>query len=489
MNNGQDNNSKHRSRTVPYLVLVALLLVIWAIPNIFEPVVRDDPDRNIEIPDNLLHSMQVKAAYNDETMFFRFQLPTEEPAWYHDYWIYQGDGKWHRQGRSPVGREPELIYEDRITFFLDDGRVPEFGKWGGFVTVSGRQMRFFTNEALGEDVSRIPRFEGQGDVRKWLPETRTDPHDWTTVKPDEELDALQRAGYFLDLWHWRAHRSNPIGWSDDQYILDYRWSDGGRGPYTTNWDEDNNRPMYMFDPDKTGQVAMDLDKVQRQEYAQDDYLRYAIVLGNDEIEGNVVPFDPDHDWQPGDVIPRRLLRVPAGSRGAIKANGIYRDGAWHVDLWRAKDTGSPLDDKMVQHGGQYQIAFAAHILATGSRWHYVSFPLTLGLGREADIQAVQFDGAAPPWDEIDWFDLKLFYPGQIDWSHLISDAHAGAKNIARGEPVRVGHDEETIAHYAVQTQFRAEIRSQWQQTLIAMVITIVLLIVAGLIASPGRATK
>jgi hypothetical protein len=482
----QDPPSQKRQwpAAVPYLALLVFLLLLVVIPNIFEPVVRDDVGRNIDIPKNLLHTMRVKAAYNDETLFFRFALPTEEPAWYHDYWIYRGHGEWQRQGRSPAGREPERIYEDRITFFLDDGGVPEFGKWGGFVTVSGPQMRFFSNEARDGEVGRIPRFDGQADVRKWLPETRSDPQDWTSVKPDEELEALQRAGYFLDLWHWRAHRSNPIGWSDDQYILDYRWSDAGRGAYTTNWEDQHGRPMYMFDPEKTGQHAMRWERVQRQEYGQDDYLRYALILGNDEIDGNAVPFDAAHDWQPGDVIPRRLLRMPEGARGAIRANGIYRDGAWHVDLWRAKDTGSPLHDKAVTHGGLYQIAFAAHIRATGSRWHYVSFPLTLGLGRDADIQAGRFSGAVPPWDDIEWFELKLFYPGQIDWSHLISDAHAGAKNIARGEPVRIGHREETLAEYAVQAEFRREIRSQWRQTVIALATLVILAAISVFILAP-----
>jgi hypothetical protein len=473
-------------RWVPYLGLIALLVLIGAVPNLFEPVIRDDPARNIEVPQELLHSMRVKAAYNRETMYFRFDLPTDEPSYYHDYWVYEGEGVWRREGRSPVGRQQYGIYEDRITFFLDDGSVPEFGRWGGFITVSGDAMRFFSDEARGETVKRIPRFSGQDDVRKWLPETRTDPHDWTTVKPEEELLALQEAGYFLDLWHWRAHRSNPIGWSDDQYILDYRWNDEGRGMYTTNWDEASGRPQYMFDPDVTGQHAMRWEEVVRRGYGQQDYLRYALVLGNGEIEGNAAPFDPNHQWQVGDVIPRQMLRVPSGARGAIRANGIYQDGRWLVDLWRALDTRAPLNDKILRHKGMYQIAFAAHIRATGSRWHYVSFPLTLGMEREADIRAVRFDGDVPPWDVIDWNDLTLFYPGQIDWSHLISRAHAGAKDIAEGVPVHVGHDERTLAQYAVQTQFRDEIRRQWRMTALSLVAMVVLIGVGVLIAAPPR---
>lgn len=482
---GTERGHRVWATVTPYLGFgVLIFLLIW-VPHTFEPVIRDDRERNIEIPKNLLHEMKVKVAYNDDTIFFRFEVPTPEPSYYHDYWVYEGEGKWRREGRSPVGREPHRVYEDRISFFLDDGGVPEFAKWGGFVTVSGREMRFFT-EAASQEVKDHPHFgaKGQSDVRKWLPETRTDPHDWRTVKPEDELLALREAGYFLDLWQWRSHRSNPIGWSDDQYILDYRWSDEGRGPYTDNWDAEERRPQYMFDPEKTGQHAMRWEKVLEQGYDQQDYMRYALILGNEEIEGNVVAFDPNLDWRVGDVIPRRLLRMPTGSRGTIRANGIYRDGAWLVDLWRAMDTGSPLDDKAVQHRGIYQIAFAAHILSTGSRWHYVSFPKTLGLGRDGDIVAERFEGNSPPWDDLPWTDVTLFYPGQINWSHLISSAHAGAHHIAQGKPLKDGHDEWTLAQYAVQGQFRSQIRKQWAQTLTALAGSIILFGVAAMIVAP-----
>mgnify|MGYP003893912613 CR=1 FL=1 len=60
----------------------------------------------------------------------------------------------------------------------------------------------------------------QVEVGKHLPETRLDINDWASVVPEETLAALRKAGYFLDLWHWRAHRSNPIGASDDQFVFD-----------------------------------------------------------------------------------------------------------------------------------------------------------------------------------------------------------------------------------------------------------------------------
>ncbi len=471
----------------PYAgALVMLAFLAW-VPRVFEPVIRDDHARNIEIPENLLHPMKVKAAYNHDTMFFRFLLPTDEPAYYHDYWVYEGEGSWRREGASTVGRQPHGVYEDRITFFVDDGRVPEFGKWGGFVTASSSQMRFFT-EAAHEEVIEHPHLgpQGHSDLRKWLPETRTDPDDWRTIKPPEELQALREAGYFLDLWHWRAHRSNPIGYSDDQYILDYRLGDQGVAPWATNWDPDEGRPIYMFDPDTTGQLAMRWEKVLAREYPQEDYRRYALILPGEHNLQNVVEFDPDHDWQAGDVLPRRLLREPQQSRGDIQATGIYHEGAWLVDLWRLLDTGNPLDDKILKDQGLYQVAFAAHVLAHGSRWHYVSHPMTLGLSRRADIEALRFAGEGPPWDEVEWSELELFYPGQIDWAHLTGPGHAGAKDIAAGRMLPPNHTPEVLGQYAVQSEFRGEIRRQWLQTLVSVLLTLALVSAGVLLVMPGR---
>lgn len=53
--------------------------------------------------------------------------------------------------------------------------------------------------------------KGQTEVGKHLPETRSDINNWASVVPESQLAAQRKAGYFLDLWHWRAHRSNPIG--------------------------------------------------------------------------------------------------------------------------------------------------------------------------------------------------------------------------------------------------------------------------------------
>jgi hypothetical protein len=426
----------------------------------------------------------VKAAYNASTIYFRYRWPADRPHIYHDMLKYEG-GKWVRIGSSVPGPQPQHIYEDRVTMLVDDGSVPEFEKYGGYVTI-GDRMRFFTSEANKKDVQNHAYLGAklkQEEVRKHLPETRVDMADWRSVVPEEKLAAQRKAGYFLDLWHWRAHRSNPIGASDDEVIAEGRFGDKGKGPFTNNWDAKLARPQLMFDPAKTGRVALRWEDLEAQKLGFDDlyYLR----------EDQAIPFDPQRGWKDGDVIPQRLLRAGDDSHADIKVHGDarWKDGFWDVTLVRAMDTGHPLDDKAFMDQRVYTTAFAVHRNAAGSRWHYVSLPVRVGLEREAELKAVKFTGDAPKWEQ-DWREVKLFYPGQVSWPILKSSMHAGAAKIRQGVPVRARHSEEQLAHYGVEMEFNDAIIRQWALTLAAGLLLIVGFGVAvALLIAGGRRTK
>ena len=446
-------------------LFVLMLALSWFFHG--SGVIRNDLKRNIYIPSTLTIPLQVQAAYNGERMFFRYRWPAKEPHIYHDMLKYEG-GKWTRYGKSAPGPQPQGIYEDRVTMLVDDGSVPEFEKYGGYITV-GDRMRFFTNEAKKDEVQKhayLGEKKKQEEVGKHLPATRSNPADWTSVVGEDQLAQQRKAGYFLDLWHWRAHRSNPIGASDDQVVAEARYGDEGKGPFATNWDGDKKQPKLMFDAAKTGFAALRWDDLAARKLGFDDiyYLR----------EDQARPFEANHAWQEGDVIPRRLLRRSEGSRGdiAVQGKARWQDGYWDVTLVRKMDTGRPLDDKMFMDSHAYTVAFAVHRDAFGSRWHYVSLPKQLGLRRPADFQAARFDGAAPTWGE-DWYTVTLFYPGQVNWPLLMSTRHAGAENIKKGIPVRARHSEKQLAHYGVEMEFDREIRRQWLFTLFAGVLLIV----------------
>jgi len=455
-------------RTLLYLailVFVGVLGLSWITHG--TGVVKNDVSRNIYIPKDLTMNLQVKAAYNGRDMFFRYRWPTQQPSIYHDMLKFEG-GKWVQYGASVPGPQPQGIYENRLTMLVDDGSVPEFARYGGYITI-GDAMRFFTNEAKPAEVRAHPYLgqkRNQVEVRKHLPATRSNIADWRSVVPEEELAALRKAGYFLDLWHWRAHRSNPIGASDDEYVFDARYGDAGKGPFTANWDPAKKQPKFMLDPQKNGgQRALKWeDLVQRK-------------LGFDNVyyitEENSVPFDPAYAWKEGDVIPQRLLQKPTGSHGDIKVQGkaVWKDGYWDLTLRRAMDTGNPTDDKILVDKRVYNVAFAVHNNAYGSRWHLVSLPVTLGLSRDADMKAVRFDGDEPKWEQ-PWHEVTLFYPGQVSWPMLNSKRHAGAERISKGVPVKYRHTEIQLAHYGIEVEFREQIRRQWLYTLLGGVLLI-----------------
>lgn len=431
-------------------------------------VVWNDRERRISIPERLTVPLQVQVAYNGTNILFRYRWPSPRPGIFHDVLRYDGNA-WVVRGDAVPGPQPDGLHEDRVSMMVDDGRVPEFARYGGYITI-GRGLAGLSDEVSGRDIQAHPYLGqrlGLDESTKYLPATRQNADDWAATAPEPEQQALVAAGYFLDLWHWRAHRSNPIGVADDQFIAAGRLSDSGRGPYVTNWDAARRQPRLMLDRARAGRAALSWNDIVQGRVGQDDvyYLR----------EDQAAPFDPAATWRDGDTIPRRILRTSQGSRADIAVSGRARwaDGFWDVTLTRRMDTGNPREDKIFVERGIYQVAFAIHREATGGRWHYVSLPFSLGLGRTAEIQAERFEGETPNWRQRP-FDVTLFYPGQVSWPLITSTRHAGAPNVRAGVPVRFRHSEDQLAHYGIEMEFNEAIQHQWRLTILGG-----LLLIAG----------
>jgi len=425
-------------------------------------IVVNDAKRHINVPKTLTVPLQVQAAYNGVDVFFRYRWPAPNAGIFHDMLRFS-NGKWETRGEAAPGPQPDGLHEDRVSMMLDDGSVPEFGRYGGYVAI-GDKLAGFTEEADAKAVKDHPYLGkklGLDEPTKYLPATRSNQSDWASTVPEAQQAKLQSAGYFLDLWHWRAARSNPVGYADDQFITAGRLSDSGRGAYATNWDGDKKQPRMMFDPAKSGGFkALKWDDVAGGKIPQD-----GVHALKEDIS---VPFDPNAGWNEGDTIPRRLLRSPQASRADIAVAGVakWAGGYWEVTLRRKMNTEKPLEDKIIRDGGAYQAAFAIHRQATGGRWHYVSLPISVGFGRDAELVAAAFTGDAPDWKQAAK-PITLFYPGQVSWPHLNSQKHGGAESISKGIPVKSRHSEEQLAHYGIEAEFAKEIRRQWLLTLFA----------------------
>lgn len=353
------------------------------------------------------YTLQVAVVYNDDELQIRFVHRNPKPIWYHQYLVYE-NGTWVRYGSGGDGPDEHGLYEDRIAVMWDDGSVRGFSQTGGFVTVH-QGVRTTRSEVPPETVREHPYIGGElgeSGVHKFIVESREDdgnPNNlWKNIRPKDEILEMRQQGIFLDLWQWRAHRSHPVGYADNGYVLEHRHGSAGRSTYRNNVDPDTGLPERMFDPNKTGMRALRFEKLIARGYGQDD--PYFIT------EADSIPFDPDHNWQEGDAIPHRLLRRPEGSRGAIRASGGYEAGAWRIQLTRALQAPDSLDSKSFEPGKIYYVAFSVHTGGTGGRHHWIAMPLTFSLDQQTEIQAQYVSGNLDNADA-EWSTVVLMDPG------------------------------------------------------------------------------
>ncbi len=323
----------------------------------------------------------VQVAYDAKNAYFRYQWKTHGKAGI-EYPYYRFDGKeWKVYGGPRLdkavqeGKQP-AIYEDRLSMMLDDGKVPMFANQGCWLTCHDgeRDLKAATKEEVAANAAM--KAYKKEDVRKYLPDTRTNPSDWKTGKSVEELAKIKAAGGFVDLIQWRAHRSNPVGMADDGYVLEWRNFDAGKKMFDSNLDKETKQPKFMFDAAKFGAKAVTADQVGK----KDNFL----------IKGvNALPFDAKAGWKEGDMLPRYVLtKEVEGSAGDNKATGNWKNGMWTVVIIRPLGLAND-DDKALKAGGVYSVGFAVHDDNITTRGHQVSFVRTLGLGAKADIQAVK----------------------------------------------------------------------------------------------------
>jgi len=328
--------------------------------------------------------LKVQAAFDDQSAYLRFQWKTANPfpGTEHQYLRFDGH-EWKVYGYPKLdkvvqeGKQPG-IYEDRMTIMIDDGKVPGFAKQGCWLSCHDGQ-RDMPRQFTKEEVAANPLLTAikKTDVRKYLPETRTDPSDWKTGKSVEEIAKIKAAGGFVDLIQWRAHRSNAVGMADDGHVLEWRLGDAGKDPFSSNADAKTHEPKFMWDERKVGYRSITADQLRKGDH-------FLIR------EQNAVPFDPKAGWREGDLIPDYLISREDAKGSAADNNAIasWKDGYWTVLMIRPLGLTND-DDKSLRAGGVYNVGFAVHDDNITTRGHHVSFVKTLGFGAKADIQAIK----------------------------------------------------------------------------------------------------
>jgi len=330
--------------------------------------------------------LSLQVAYDNESAYFRTQWKTRNPYPGEAHPFLRYDGKeWKVYGYPKLdavvqkGEQPG-IYEDRFSIMIDDGGVPGFANQGCWLTCHNGE-RDNPKVASKADVQANPLYQAikKNDVRKYLPSTRTDAlASWDKGKSLDEINKIKAAGGFLELMQWRAHRSNPVGMADDGYVLEWRNFDAGKTTLSSNAAPKTHQPKFMYDEKKVGKKALTIDDIRK--------MPTALVR-----EQNAVPFDPNAGWKEGDLIPEYVVsREDANGSAADnkQAKGVWKDGMWTVVWARQLNLANP-DDKALKAGKAYNFAFAVHDDNITTRGHQVSFPVTVGFGAKAAIEATK----------------------------------------------------------------------------------------------------
>ncbi len=142
-------------------------------------------------------------------------------------------------------------------------------------------------------------------------------------------------GEFTDEWHWKAARSNPMGYVDDKYVdntVDPKddevghHADGGVRVYKGNKMKDG-APELVWKGTPGNPPAVDAAKASL-------FLRSA-----DAAPYGLTNPLTGKPWAKGDKVPVAMLQEPTASNADIKAYGRWLNGVWTLEMFRALNPG------------------------------------------------------------------------------------------------------------------------------------------------------
>lgn len=135
--------------------------------------------------------------------------------------------------------------------------------------------------------------------------------EWYMGSDDEALT--------YDAWHWKATRTNPAGYVDDQW-----WGVKAADEETgrKNDAKDSGGEKANANEDGTAPIFMSAKGPQE-----------SFIFASDKVDLDLGKLSA------GTVIPGYVLERAVGSRGDIDVQGVWQDGKWVVVMRRLLDTG------------------------------------------------------------------------------------------------------------------------------------------------------
>ncbi len=234
--------------------------------------------------------LKTKSVYTKDEIFFRLEWPDKDKSMNKKRWKFSG-GKWTQIKAD----------EDRLGVVFEINRINKFATKGCAVLCH--------NESKNE--------------KEWY-------------------FAVSSAKEKAEMWHWKAVRSNPVGYTEDGYVTTNpskkpeagRKRDAGSGKAKSNRTKDKSKPMYRQDPAKSASIPGSLLVNQAAEIKD-----YSIFKDGDEIPGYMV----NTPWK--------------GSFADVKTRGVWANGKWTVMMSRKLNTGYD-DDLQFNTRKKYPFAVA-----------------------------------------------------------------------------------------------------------------------------------
>lgn len=163
----------------------------------------------------------------------------------------------------------------------------------------------------------------------------------------------------VDVWHWKAARTNPMGFVDDKHWdTTDRQSDPGIKAYLDNSDNGNGVPNFMASNDpNSNSIFLTEDQT-----AQNVFDPFSVISGNEDL---AIVFDSSANFVNGDVIPGYKLQIPSGDRASVQAAGKHENGVWTVEF-KKPYAGTDYDFEVVPGSS---VEFTHEIFNNEGKWH------------------------------------------------------------------------------------------------------------------------
>ena len=227
-------------------------------------------------------NVTMKSMYDKDSIYLLLQWADPTRSVERSPWVKQPDGKWKQLKAADSTGHDNTYYEDKLGI-LWNINAAGFDKKGCDIAC---------HKARGGKIAGI---EDKSPGRKYL-----------------------EPGETVDMWHWKAVRTGPVGQVDDQYIDDTKdptknadW--GRKGDAKTGGGYANN-----VNKDKTGPAWMNKTPSEENKYW---------VLDDQKTEFV-------DTFKPGDVVGGIVIAPFTGSRGDLDARAVWKSGMWTLEIKR-----------------------------------------------------------------------------------------------------------------------------------------------------------